>query len=314
MTAVLPESELIAIPGARWQCLKGQHTGSVVIIERETAGKVYFRREKGGQVGMSSKKRQHEGPFKLDRTVFYRLYQPYGARDLAGASGQPIMLLPPAPPLPDPATVMRTEDWLSRENTLADMRVELAQRERERAEAPKAEVVVRRITPQPAEPTPADTKECRRCHVVKPHAEFNRSTASKDGRQAYCRACDREYNRIRHLRKGTPDVLSTTDPAIIEERLRKPAILNPAQTASDLTAAADFVKATQPAYVQHQPEPAATAPNGHAGLGTKWRVRLRRVVVVEEDVTVEAATILDALAHVDGNGAQVVGIQIADAT
>ncbi len=39
-------------------------------------------------------------------------------------------------------------------------------------------------------------KRCTRCGLVKPATDFNRNSASADGRQSYCRACSREYRTL----------------------------------------------------------------------------------------------------------------------
>ena len=37
-------------------------------------------------------------------------------------------------------------------------------------------------------------KHCAKCGKVKPAEEFNRRQTSKDGKQSYCRSCQRGYN------------------------------------------------------------------------------------------------------------------------
>jgi hypothetical protein len=44
-------------------------------------------------------------------------------------------------------------------------------------------------------------KTCTRCREGKPPEEFNRSSRSRDGRQAHCRSCSSEYylsNSVKH--------------------------------------------------------------------------------------------------------------------
>lgn len=44
-------------------------------------------------------------------------------------------------------------------------------------------------------PAPAPTKRCSKCAEVKPLTEFNRHAARRDGRQPYCRECQRAAKR-----------------------------------------------------------------------------------------------------------------------
>lgn len=44
------------------------------------------------------------------------------------------------------------------------------------------------------------TKCCRACSATKPFAEFNRRSASPDGRQPLCRECERVQKQTRYLR------------------------------------------------------------------------------------------------------------------
>lgn len=43
-----------------------------------------------------------------------------------------------------------------------------------------------------------ETKRCRYCKKELPLSEFHKSSATKDGRQAYCRECMYTYQRIRY--------------------------------------------------------------------------------------------------------------------
>jgi hypothetical protein len=40
------------------------------------------------------------------------------------------------------------------------------------------------------------TKTCNKCNVEYPLASFSKRKASKDKRQASCKSCSNEYNRI----------------------------------------------------------------------------------------------------------------------
>lgn len=54
-----------------------------------------------------------------------------------------------------------------------------------------------------AEPSLPAMKVCYRCKESKSESEFNKSAKSRDGRQAYCRNCQRQHyldNYERHLR------------------------------------------------------------------------------------------------------------------
>lgn len=42
-------------------------------------------------------------------------------------------------------------------------------------------------------PTPAGTKECRRCHEVKPLSEFNKDKNAPGGKDRWCKDCKRAY-------------------------------------------------------------------------------------------------------------------------
>ncbi len=44
-----------------------------------------------------------------------------------------------------------------------------------------------------------DTKICGRCNVCKPCGEFNKKATAKDGRQSYCRECNRARSRKYYL-------------------------------------------------------------------------------------------------------------------
>ena len=37
-------------------------------------------------------------------------------------------------------------------------------------------------------------KLCKHCKKVKPAEDFNRRSSAKDGKQSYCRSCQRGYN------------------------------------------------------------------------------------------------------------------------
>lgn len=38
-------------------------------------------------------------------------------------------------------------------------------------------------------------KKCAKCDTEKPLEDFNNNSASKDGKQRYCRACNKQYGR-----------------------------------------------------------------------------------------------------------------------
>lgn len=42
-------------------------------------------------------------------------------------------------------------------------------------------------------------KFCVRCGQFKPIEDYNKKTASRDGKQPYCRQCQTEYNKSRNL-------------------------------------------------------------------------------------------------------------------
>jgi hypothetical protein len=50
------------------------------------------------------------------------------------------------------------------------------------------------------------TKRCSRCGKVKKAVAFNRSRASYDGLQSYCRACNRAYSIERRTRLRSPEL------------------------------------------------------------------------------------------------------------
>ena len=52
-------------------------------------------------------------------------------------------------------------------------------------------------------------KRCAKCKTDKPVTQFNRSRRSRDGRQAYCKTCNRE-NRTQHYRDN-PDLRKNND-------------------------------------------------------------------------------------------------------
>lgn len=55
------------------------------------------------------------------------------------------------------------------------------------------------------EPTPdVETKECAKCKQVKPLTEFNNNSASKDGKQRYCRVCNKGYGRNYYKKVTAP--------------------------------------------------------------------------------------------------------------
>ena len=48
---------------------------------------------------------------------------------------------------------------------------------------------------------PPGQKHCRGCDETKPHAQWNRNKASRDGWSSYCRSCCAARNRIRYFTK-----------------------------------------------------------------------------------------------------------------
>lgn len=46
-----------------------------------------------------------------------------------------------------------------------------------------------------SDPADPSTKQCSRCRQWKPLGAFNRRSTAKDGRQAACRECNRQYHR-----------------------------------------------------------------------------------------------------------------------
>ena len=56
------------------------------------------------------------------------------------------------------------------------------------------------------------SKECGRCHEIKPLAEFVKNKNSKDGYRIYCKDCSNEMGRMYYARRK----LKTLEPPIIE--------------------------------------------------------------------------------------------------
>lgn len=55
-------------------------------------------------------------------------------------------------------------------------------------------------------------KECARCHKPLPLSDFSKSAASKDGHQAYCRACQKDYDSKRPPRPHSKHLKTEKEP------------------------------------------------------------------------------------------------------
>lgn len=74
------------------------------------------------------------------------------------------------------------------------------------------------------------TKECSRCHVVKPLYEFGPDSKIKSGKRSYCRACANEYAKRLYMKRKNkkvqePDIgAGSTIVKKILEKAQKPSV------------------------------------------------------------------------------------------
>lgn len=117
---------------------------------------------------------------------------------------------------------------------------------------------------------------CERCH-----------TSAIDPNSKYCKPCLQLISAVRTARtKGAEPLLTTTDPKLIEERRLR----------------------DEPEKVAVQPT-AEPKPQANSAAVKNWRISVREIVVTEREITVEADSLLDALAQID---AVAPGMEVTD--
>lgn len=351
-----------AEPGSRWRYKIGRHRDGVVIVEKETDTKVWFRPDPRVKAG--GQKDQKSRP--LDRFVFYTLLEPYTQADRADAFG--IIRQPDLPPVPqvDPAVKARTEAWLASQ---------AAQKEQEMLTTTNSAIIEQKFSDGEPEPAPgpepvvsigatATHKQCRRCHNWKTAVEFGPHKRYQDGLQPWCKQCQREYNGATVKIHPDSKRIAQAVPAGFKQcsvckniqprqdfHLNRSAKDGLAYKCKACTAAYDALKAKRaksPFFAKPTPDAipeAATAPPANpvpepdsavvseekpsetrptqpetvpgvlsADVATReWRVKLRRIVVTVDEVTITAATPLDVLAAAEAMTGEVVGMQLLEA-
>lgn len=70
------------------------------------------------------------------------------------------------------------------------------------------------VTPVPI----VETKNCRRCKTDKPLAEFSRHSRSSDGKQPYCKPCNREANKEYAKKRVESKTVTVVEPAPVEQK------------------------------------------------------------------------------------------------
>jgi len=337
-----------AEPGSRWRYKIGRHRDGVVIVEKETAEKVWFRPDPRVKAG--GQKDQKSRP--LDRFVFYTLLEPYTQADKADAFG--IVRKPDLPPVPqvDPAVKARTEAWLAEQ---------AAQKEQEMLTTTDSAIIEQRRSEPVPEPEPepvvsigrtATHKQCRRCHNWKTAAEFGPHKRYQDGLQPWCKACQREYNGATVKIHPDSKRIARAIPAGFKQctvckdiKLRSEFHKNVsakdglAYKCKACTAAYDAQKAKRPKRAA-KPTPESqerpiTAPSANPApelarevvaeekptedaptqpsAAYRWEVTYRVVTVTHETVIISATDPLDVLAQVDEHGGMIVGINMLEA-
>jgi hypothetical protein len=163
-----------------------------------------------------------------------------------------------------------------------------------------------RITPARADKAaiPAGYKRCTVCKFVKTLSGFHKNRAATDGLAYKCKECTAAYDAQK------PKRAARVKPESTEGLLAAPSA-NPAPEP-----AADAVAEEKPAEDAPTQPSAAYAPAVlSADVATReWRVKLRKVVVTIDEVTITASDALGVLAQAETMKiGEVVGMQLLEA-